>query len=112
MRLQPDARYTLKNEHDTPADNTDAVVTLAAVVGETHVIEDIWWSYDDDPDAGVGEVKIEAGGTEIYSVMVTTGGPGHIEMNGFHNGTANEAVVVTCVAGGAGKACTLNVQYR
>lgn len=112
MRLQPDIRYTKKNVKHTPGDNTDAVVTLAAVEGEIHVIDDIWWSYDEDPDAGVGEVKIEAGGTEIYSVMVTTGGPGHIEMNGFHNNTENEQVVITCVAGGTGKACTLNVQYR
>jgi len=111
VRIPPDSYARKHNKYHTPADNTDAVVTLAAEELETHVIFDIWWSYDEDPDAGVGEVKIECGGVEKYSIMVTTGGPGHIDMNGWHNNTRNEAVVVTCVAGGTGKACTLNVQY-
>lgn len=110
MRISPDPTYTKKNDLDTPADNVAAVVTIAASALEKHVIEDIWWSYDDDPTGG--EVKIEYGGVEKYSVLVTNKGPGHIQMNGFHNDTKNEACVITVMAGGANIACTLNVQYR
>lgn len=110
MRLPPNGIVETKNAKHTPAANTAAVVTLTADEDHIHVIKDIWWSYGADPTNG--EVNITAGGTEIYSILVTNKGPGHIEMNGFHNGTKNEEVVVTATAGGSAISCTLNVQYR
>lgn len=109
MRIQPNPNFTKKNAVHTPAAATAAVVTLAADPNETHVIDDIWWSYSASPTGG--EVHITIGGVEVYSILVTQAGPGHIQMNGFH-GAKGLAVVVTVPSGGGAVVGTVNVQYR
>lgn len=84
-----------------PADNTDAVVTLAAAGADTkNVLGMVAWSYTDDPTGG--SLTIEDGsGTTVFKVEITTGGPGYIPFTPPLAGSDNTAMVVTLAAGGA-----------
>lgn len=96
---------------DHPADNTPAVVTLAAMAAgavESRYIRKITWSYDDDPTGG--SLTITDGGTTVFKVDITGKGVGFIDFDfGEIASSPQNAVVVTLAAGGAGIAGKLNV---
>jgi hypothetical protein len=89
----------VRRSKDTPASNTAAVVTLAAVDAFTrHLIHRVAWSYNGDPTGG--RLTISDGGTTFFDVDITKSGPGSLHFStpcGF-----NSAVVVTLAAGGGG----------
>lgn len=91
----------------TPAANTAAVVTLAAAgAGVSNVIRGIAWGYSEAPTGG--GLKIEDGvSTTVFSVPITTAGPGFIPV--FGKGSANTALVVTLAAGGETCVGSVNV---
>lgn len=87
-----------------PAANTAAVVTYAAGgAGVAHTISGVAWSYNADPTAG--NLKIEDGsGTTVFSVDITSKGPGFFLFPEPLRGSANTALIITLAAGGA--SCT------
>jgi hypothetical protein len=86
------------NVHE-PAANTAAVVTLAAPgAGVSHCLALVAWSYDGDPTSG--SLTITDGGSTVFKVDITSGGPGFFMFTPPLKGTANAAVVATLAAGG------------
>jgi len=91
-----------------PAANTAAVVTLAAAgAGKRHVIASVEWSYDANPTAG--SLAITDGGTQVFKVDITKGGPGFFQWVPPKRFAANSAVVATLAAGGASVSGIVNV---
>lgn len=82
------------NSHDPDVDNTAAIVTLAAVEGEHHIIKRIDFSYDDD---GAGELTI-TDGTDTLKLFVTRGGAGPLEGDPIFIGAKGAAVTITLAA--------------
>lgn len=95
----------VKSKH-YPASNTAAVITLAAVVGRSHVVQAIQWSYSEVPTGG--RLTVTFGVTVEFDVDITAAGPG-----GFGcllpAGT-NSLVTITLAAGGGTCTGKLNVQ--
>jgi hypothetical protein len=91
-----------------PASNTNAVVTLPAVIEKRYGVTKIVWSYSGDPTAG--SLTVTDGGSTIRSIAITKGGPGALTF-GACGGTVNSAIVVTLAAGGVGITGTLDVEY-
>jgi hypothetical protein len=96
-----------------PADNTEAVVTIAASAGVAHEIEFIGFSYDEAP-AAAKLLTIESPATTVlHTYYITSAGPGPIQMSGSClRGAKGSALVVRLAAGGAGIAGSLNVIQR
>lgn len=84
-----------------PAANTAAVLNYAAAgSGLSHAISGVAWSYNADPTGG--NLKIEDGsGTTVFSVDITSKGPGFFLFPEPLRGSANTALIVTLTAGGA-----------
>lgn len=92
-----------------PSSNTAAVITYTAVTGRTHALGGIEWSYDGTPTAG--NLKIESGGSTIFSADVTTGGPGFIPFDPPLLGTISQNLVITLAAGGSGISGKVNAAH-
>jgi hypothetical protein len=92
-----------------PAANTAAVVTYSAAgTGLSHSLSGVAWSYSGDPTGG--NLKIEDGsGTTVFSVDVTSKGPGFFLFPEPLRGAANTALIVTLAAGGSGVSGKVNV---
>jgi hypothetical protein len=86
---------------NAPAVNTAAVVTYAASPGVAHVIGGVAWSYNAAPTGG--NLKIEdVSGTVVFSVDITTAGPGFFQFARPKKSAAvNTALIVTLAAAGA-----------
>jgi hypothetical protein len=93
---------------DAEASGTAAVVTIPANTEEFWAIDWISWSYGGDPTGG--NLQVSIGGTVVWQVDITIGGPGHIEFDKALYGLKNQAVVVTLANGGV--ANKVNVRYR
>lgn len=116
MRALPNttAGTTLAKHH--PAADTAAVVTIAAVAGQRHVIDWIHFGYDKVSDA-VETLTVAIAGTTVWQISipvdVDVSGPHFISFpHGLYGTGLNEAVVVTLSA--SGNTCTgkVNVGYR
>ncbi len=91
-----------------PSSNTAAVLTYSAVTGQRHVLSGLAWSYSATPTSG--NLKIEDGaGTTIFSLDITTAGPGFVPFAPPLSGSASTALIVTLAAGGSGVSGKLNV---
>ena len=90
-----------------PAADTAAVVTYAASVDAKHVITGIAWSYDDNPTNG--NLEITMNGVTIFSIDITTSGPGFIPFSPPKKFSRGHQVIVTLAAAGAGVSGKLNV---
>lgn len=99
-------KHAVKND---AAGNAAAVITLAAVPGEFHVLDQLWFSYSAAPTGG--RLTIAIGGVTKLDLDVTQSGPGPIPLNRMNGGKANEEVVITLAAGGSGVTGKLNIQY-
>lgn len=86
----------------SPAANTAAVVTYAAIAERSHVVSGIAWSYAGAAPTG-GSLKIEDGaGTLIFGPMaITAEGHGWIPFDPMKQGSKNTAMIITLAAGGA-----------
>jgi hypothetical protein len=93
--------------NNTPAANTAAVVTVAAVAGKTITLHGCQWSYSVSPTGG--RLTVTSNGVSLFDVDVTSGGPG-----GFNfciPGTHDQNLVVTLASGTGTCVGKLNVQY-
>jgi len=91
-----------------PAANTAAVVTVAAVEEEIHVVVYILLSYNAAPTNG--RLTVVSGSTTLLDQDITSEGLAPLPIEaGIHNGTKNEAMVVTLAAGGSGVIGNLEV---
>lgn len=91
----------------TPTSNTAATFTYAAVPGKQHNISSVVWSYSGSPTGG--NLKIEDGsGTTVFSVDITSAGPGFIPFGPAIRGSTNTAMIVTLAAGGSGVSGKIN----
>ena len=92
--------YTTSDVH-APASNTAAVVTYTANATKAHAIGGIAWSYSGTPTSG--NLKVENGsGTVVFTIDVTTAGPGFIPFVPTLEGSTNTALIITLAAGGSG----------
>jgi len=105
-----------KNAYHAPVADTAAVVTIAAVANQFHVVDSIHFGFDVATDAAKN-LLITFGGTTKFSIdiplAVTNVGPHEMVFpRGLYTKTLNEAVVVTLSADGAGAIGKVNVTYR
>lgn len=89
-----------------PAAATAATVTLSAASAGRQ-FRYIYWSYSAAPTGG--QLSITNGGTEVFKLHITAGGPGFIPFPGTDVGSAGSAVVVTLASGGGSVEGTLIV---
>jgi hypothetical protein len=98
---------------DAPADNTAAVITIAAQPGVAHEIENYGFSYDEAPAAAKAFTIESPSGTVLQKWYVIAGGVGPIPASGSCiRGEVGEALVVRLAAGGAGIAGSVNCVQR
>lgn len=99
------------------ASSADAVITIAADENQFWVLDWITWSYSGSPTNG--NLKVEIGGTTVWEIDITEGGPGHIEFSqpGLYTNDQegpipkkNQAMVITLA--GAGVVGKLSARYR
>lgn len=96
-------------DNDAQPSGTPAVVTVAADAEQFWVLDWISWSYDSTPTSG--NLKVEIGGTTVWQVDITSGGPGHIEFDKpLYVPTKNQSLVVTLADGTV--ANKVNIRYR
>lgn len=87
------------SDSHAPAANNPAIVTYAAQVNLAHSIDAIMWSYDGTPTGG--RLTVTDGGTTVFDVEITSGGPGFFNFPGGIRGSENSALVITLAAAGA-----------
>ncbi len=102
-----------------PADNTPAVITLAAAVDERNVLDKVFGGYDDNPGAekALTIVLTVAGAavTLTYPVSsddITLDSRFDLSFDPPLQGDANTAITITLPAGGAAIAGKLNAITR
>ena len=93
----------------TPAANSPAVVTIAAVADASVRIQRVLYSYSDIPTGG--RITIAIGGTTVLDLDTADSGPAALPIEKPIRAGVNEAVVITLAAGGSGIVGKLNVQY-
>jgi len=90
----------------TAAADTAVAITYAATASVAHKFRKLVWSYSEDPTGGA--LTITDGGTTVFQINITAGGPGFIPLDDMKF-TSNSAVVVTLAAGGGTCVGMLNV---
>jgi hypothetical protein len=111
ITVAPSSKPAAAADVHTPAANTAAILTYAAAgAGVSHCLSGLAWSYNADPTGG--NLKVEDGaGNVVFSLDITSKGPGFVAFPQPKKGTANTAMIVTLAAGGAsvtGKVDALN----
>ncbi len=95
----------------TPAANTAAVYTKAAVATRRNQVRGFVWSYSAAPTGG-GILVESPSGTTILDIDIIAGGPGSLDLSDTPLiGGKNAALIVTLKAGGgvvAGKLTVVN----
>lgn len=111
-QLARDLLETPVNHAHTPAADTAAVVTLAAVADEMHHIDGIICGYDETPAAA--RITISDGVQDDLTVPIVVADIVSIGFGGHpvFIGGAGLAVVVTLAAGGGTASGELNVSVR
>jgi len=95
----PDSQLT--SDVDAPNANTNAVINYSADAYGKHVLAGLAWSYNASPTSG--NLKVEDGsGNTIFSVDITSAGPGQFTFPDNLQGTANTAMIITLNAAGSG----------
>lgn len=102
-----------------PADNTAAVITLAAASGARHVVDKVFGGYDDDPGAEKAlTIVLTVGGTAYTLTFPVSSNDGFLEprfdldFSPPLQGDDNTAITITLPAGGAAVAGKLNAITR
>ena len=99
MRTQPSLDGAITVRTHVPVADTAAVITIAAVEGETHVIDEIEFSYDVVPGA-VKVFTIASGGVTLWSTSLAN--VAIIRSHTFQRGlpgTKSANMVITLPAG-------------
>lgn len=99
--------------YHAPADDTAAVITIAASSGVAHEIESYGFSFDEAPAAAKAFTIESPSGTVLQKWYVTAAGPGPITASGSClRGAVGEALVIRLASGGAGIAGSVNCIHR
>jgi len=109
MQFRPDSDARGTWTLHEPAANTAAVVTLAAVEDEHHVIDEILFSFNATP---VSSITIAEDGTDVIVLDLVLEGAGHIPLRRPYISAKNVAVVITIAAPGADSTAKLAVHSR
>lgn len=96
---------------DTPAADTAAVATAGAVAATSHVLYGVEWSYSDVP-AAASTLVITDGGVAFKTIYITHEGPGFLPFKPGIQMVANQDLVATLLAGGAGVIGTVNMSIK
>jgi len=80
--------------------NANAVVSYAAVVGQSNTISGVIWSYNGTPTGG--RLTIQDGSATVRDIDITAAGPGEIVFPYPLQGTVGNAMTITLYAGGSG----------
>lgn len=102
----PPAQLDSTSNYGT-ATNGIVTLTFAGVASYGWCIAGIAWSYSGTPTGG--NITITDGGNTVFSVDVTTGGPGFVSFNPAMEATIGNTLVVTLAAGGAAIVGKLNL---
>ena len=105
--IRPSAVFASTGDVNTPASNTNAVVTYAAVPGVGHLISGIAWSYSGGTPTG--SLIITDGGNTVFSIDIASAGAGFVTFNPSLKTTAGNAMVITLGAGGSGVTGKLSI---
>ncbi len=93
------------NELNVPAAHTDAVITLAAVTGEAHIVSGIAWSYGGVANlpsyVAMGRLTIADGSDTIFDLDIGAPGIGSVVFDPPKRGRSGRAMTVTLADGGA-----------
>lgn len=112
MKGPPNTNRAVIPKTHVPAANTAAVITVAAVAGEMHVVEWVSWSFNSPPTTDDTTLTIAYGTGPTTKYTIYTGPDtatynaavrGHyVFPGGFHydSKTLNEQLVITLSAGG------------
>lgn len=102
-----------KNKTHAPIADTAAVVEIAAVADEFHVIDSIHASFDVAPGS-TESVQIAIGGVETFldGIPNAAGVFEFLFPRGHYKQVVNQAVVVTLSPSAGGAKGTMNVSYR
>lgn len=96
---------------NTPAVNVAAVATAAGVGAISHVLYGVEWSYSDTPVAAATLI-ITDGGAVIKTIYPTHEGPGFLPFGPGIEMVANQDLVATLQAGGAGVFGSVNMTIK
>ena len=108
VQIESDSKVASASHTNEPVANTAAVVTLSAPgAGASNVIGGVYWSYDDNPTGG--SLTITDGGSQVFKVDITVGGPGFFPFTPGLRGGDNAAMVITLAAGGGTVSGIVNV---
>ena len=109
LHAQPHFRTDLTKGADAPA-----ACGASPDPDQFWVLDYVAWSYSGDPTGG--KCTVEIGGTTVFEVDVTSGGPGllNFDKHELYNPlqTKNESLVVTLAAGGGSVVGKLQIRYR
>lgn len=112
MKALSDTTTTRKSSYANSNTNT-TTVTLAAITGERHVIDQIIWSTDVAPAANTSHITVTSGSTvKAKWDLSTTPGPYDLKFEGGLECGLSEQVTVVMVANTAGADSHLTVLYR
>jgi hypothetical protein len=97
MRAEPNTTFLVTPRTHAPAADTAAIITIAAVADETHVVDAVQWSYSEAPTGGSLTITVNA--VTKFKIAITAAGPGFINFPQGLYGDVNQAVVITLAAG-------------
>lgn len=98
---------TIVERKHYPGAATAAIITIAAVADNRHILHAVQWSYSAAPTGG--RLTVEDGaGTVIFDVDITAAGPN--ELKPFITGSINTAMVITLASGAGAVVGKLNAQ--
>jgi hypothetical protein len=89
-----------------PSANAAATVTYNAIVGLSHVLSGVAWSYSGSPTGG--NLQITDGGTVVFELDITSAGPGFVPFSPPKRFAVDSQVVITLAAGGSGVSGKVN----
>lgn len=102
-----------------PADNTAAVITLAATAHTRHVVDKVFGGYDDDPGAEKAlTIALTVNGTAVTMTFPVSTDDGFVDprfdldFSPPLQGDVNTAITITLPLGGATVAGKLNALTR
>jgi hypothetical protein len=114
-RLEPNHDAVRVAYEETSESAGDAcVITVPAVAGKLHVLEDLEFSYDDAP-AALSTIKVTSGGETLLDQYITAGGVGQFQWgeHGRHGSeSARGSSLIITLSASASRKGKLNAGVR
>jgi hypothetical protein len=109
-KLPPTVLVWSSGNTHTPAANTAAVVTKAAVAGKYHVIRKIFCGYTATPTGGYLQIE-DVAANVVFKIPIPAAGMVEIDFGseGIRSAAVNTALIVTLAAGSGAVVGSVNV---